>query len=63
MTRQQFGFVIGFLVAFVWAVSGFGVAAAVTLAGIAGWTTVRLIDGEISLPGLVDRTAAAARRR
>lgn len=62
MTRQQFGFVIGFLVAFVWAVAGFGAAAGALLAGLAGWIAVRVLDGDITVAGLADRGASARRR-
>lgn len=57
MSRQQFGFLAGFLVAAVWAIAGFGAAAAATLAGLVGWLAVRVLDGDITVAGLADRSA------
>ncbi|MBE1490593.1 hypothetical protein [Plantactinospora soyae] len=62
MSRQQFGFVIGFLIAAVWAIAGFGAAAGTVLAGLVGWLAVRVIDGDITVAGLADRATASRRR-
>lgn len=62
MTRQQFGFLIGFLVAAVWAFAGFGAAAGALLAGLAGWIAVRILDGDLTVAGLADRSAPTRRR-
>ncbi|MFI6760957.1 hypothetical protein ACIBF5_17660 [Micromonospora sp. NPDC050417] len=62
MSRQQFGFVIGLLIAAVWAVAGFGAAAGAVLAGLVGWLAVRVIDGDLSVAGLADRASANRRR-
>lgn len=62
MTRQQFGFLAGFLLVAVWALGGAGAAAAATLAGLVGWLLVRALDGDITVPGLADRAPADRRR-
>ncbi|MEQ4300286.1 hypothetical protein ABNF97_02635 [Plantactinospora sp. B6F1] len=62
MSRQQFGFVAGFLVAAVWAVAGFGAAAGAVLAGLVGWLAVRVIDGDVNVAGLADRAGVSRRR-
>ncbi|MFE9693810.1 hypothetical protein [Micromonospora sp. NPDC005806] len=62
MTRQQFGFLAGFLLVAVWALGGAGAAAAATLAGLVGWLLVRVLDGAVTVPGLADRVTADRRR-
>jgi hypothetical protein len=62
MSRQQFGFIAGFLVAAVWAVAGFGAAAGAVLAGLVGWLVVRVLDGDVTVAGLADRAGASRRR-
>ncbi|WP_446215430.1 hypothetical protein [Micromonospora sp. IBHARD004] len=62
MTRQQFGFLAGFLVVAVWALGGAGAAAAATLAGLVGWVLVRVLDGEVTVAGFADRAAPPRRR-
>ncbi|MEV4203055.1 hypothetical protein [Micromonospora globbae] len=60
MSRQQFGFLAGFLVVAVWAAAGLRVAALAVLAGLVGWIVVRVLDGAPATTGLGDR---AVRRR
>jgi hypothetical protein len=62
MNRSHFGFLAGFLIAAVWAIAGFGFAAAAVLAGLFGWFLVKVLDGEFTVAGLSDRTAANRRR-
>ena len=52
MTRGQAGFFIGFALAvIVWA-AGFWVAVGAGLAGLIGWATVRVIEGDVDLDEL-----------
>lgn len=52
MTRGQAGFFIGFALAvIVWA-AGFWVAIGAGLAGLIGWATVRVIEGDVDLDEL-----------
>ncbi|MCW3841576.1 hypothetical protein ONA70_15850 [Micromonospora yasonensis] len=62
MTRQQFGYLAGFLLVAVWALGGAGAAAAAVLAGLVGWLLVRAVDGDATVPGLADRVSADRRR-
>jgi len=62
MSRQQFGFVIGFLIVAVWAVADLAAAAGAVLAGLAGWLVARALDGQLDVAGLVDRVSANTRR-
>lgn len=61
MSRQQFGFLTGFLVAALWALAGFTAAAAAVLAGSLGWLVVRVLDGDVTVAGLADRVPARRR--
>ncbi|MFU8871564.1 hypothetical protein [Micromonospora sp. SL4-19] len=62
MTRQQFGFLAGFLLVAVWALGGAGAVTAAALAGLAGWLLVRVLDGDATVAGFADRVGAARRR-
>jgi hypothetical protein len=63
MNRPQFGFLVAFLIAAVWAIAGFGFAAAAVVAGLFGWFAVKVLDGEITVAGFTDRAAANSNRR
>ncbi|MFC0505838.1 hypothetical protein [Micromonospora costi] len=62
MSRQQFGFLAGFLLVAVWAAAGPGAAGLAVLAGLVGWLVVRVLDGDVAVTGLGDRSGAARRR-
>ncbi|MEU8087671.1 hypothetical protein AB0B57_29185 [Micromonospora sp. NPDC049101] len=63
MSRQQFGFLAGFLAVALWALAGVGVTAIAVLAGLLGWLVVRVLDGDFSVTGLGDRRTEPRRRR
>ncbi|MEU2610042.1 hypothetical protein ABZ570_00400 [Micromonospora sp. NPDC007271] len=62
MTRQQFGYLAGFLLVAVWALGGAGAAVAAAFAGLVGWSLVRVLDGAVTVPGFADRAPADRRR-
>ncbi|MBT8225188.1 MAG: hypothetical protein HKP61_08290 [Dactylosporangium sp.] len=63
MSRQQFGYLVGFFAVAVWAVAGFCAAAGAVLAGVVGWLVVRTLDGELDVAAIIDRVSPAGRRR
>ncbi|KAB1938982.1 hypothetical protein F8271_17645 [Micromonospora sp. ALFpr18c] len=62
MSRQQFGFLAGFLVVSVWALAGPGTAGLAVLAGLLGWLVVRVLDGDVAVTGLGDRVGPRRHR-
>jgi hypothetical protein len=61
MSRQQFGFALGFAVAVVWAVAGFLIAVGALVAGLVGYGVARVLDGDVDVRGAVDRLSANRR--
>ncbi|MFI7607825.1 hypothetical protein ACIBTV_22145 [Micromonospora sp. NPDC049366] len=62
MSRQQFGFLAGFLVVAVWVSAGITAAGLAVLAGLLGWLVARVLDGDLAATGLGDRVRPARRR-
>ncbi|MET7876519.1 hypothetical protein ABZS52_06225 [Micromonospora profundi] len=62
MSRQQFGFLAGFLGVAVWALAGVEVTVGAVLAGLLGWLVVRVLDGDLVVTGLGDRADSRRRR-
>ncbi|MFC3502230.1 hypothetical protein ACFOOK_14825 [Micromonospora krabiensis] len=62
MSRQQFGFLAGFLVVAVWVTAGIATAGLAVLAGLFGWLVARVLDGDLAVTGLGDRVRAPRRR-
>jgi len=58
MSRHQFGFLIGFAVAVLWALAGFLVTLGAVVGGLIGFAAVRLLDGELNVREAVDRLSA-----
>jgi uncharacterized membrane protein len=55
MSRRQFGFLVGFLVAWLWWAAGFWVGLGAILLGLVGYATARVLEGDLDLSELTDR--------
>lgn len=55
MSRRQFGFLAGVLIAWVWATTTFLVALGVAVAGVVGYLIVRVLEGDLNLGELSNR--------
>jgi len=61
MNRRQFGFLIGFAFAALWAIAGFLPALAAIVAGVAGYVAVRLAEGELDVRGAMQHLTPTRR--
>lgn len=61
MKRAQFGFLVGLLLAWIWAGHGFLVALAACVAGGIGYVVTRVVAGELDLGALTERVTAGRR--
>jgi|RhiMetdeSRZDD1v2_1073273.scaffolds.fasta_scaffold1041723_3 hypothetical protein len=61
MKRAQFGFVVGFACAGLWAVAGFLVMVAAVVAGLIGVAVAQVMDGRVDVNALVERFSAGRR--
>jgi uncharacterized membrane protein len=55
MSRRQFGFLVGFLVAWLLWAAGFWVGLGAILLGLVGYATARVLEGDLDLGDLTDR--------
>jgi hypothetical protein len=55
MSRRQFGFLVGFLIAWLWAGASFLVALAAVVAGLIGYVVARILEGDLPLDELAVR--------
>ena len=61
MTREQYGFAVGFAIAVVWAGAGFLVVIAAVVAGLVGFAVTRVVVGSPEAGDLLDRLAGRRR--
>lgn len=62
MSGRQFGFLVGFLIAWLWAQNGFLPALAAVVAGGIGLAVAHVAAGEGDLAEIVERVTGSARR-
>jgi uncharacterized membrane protein len=61
MSRRQFGFLVGFLIAWLLWAASFWVALGAVFSGLIGYTVARVIEGDVELGELVSRVASPRR--
>ena len=62
MSHRQYGFLVGLLVVWLWASTGFLVAVAGVAAGLVGYAVVRVLDGGVDLGELANRFTSSKQR-
>ena len=61
MSNRQFGFLVGFLVAWLLWAASLWVAVGALVAGVIGYAVVRGLEGDLDLAHLAERLGAARR--
>lgn len=61
MSRRQYGYLVGFLIAWLWVDAGFLMALSAVVAGLIGYGAGCLLEGDVDLRGVVDRFSASRR--
>ncbi len=61
MSHRQYGFLVGLLIAWLWATTGFLVAVGAVAAGLVGYAVVRVLEGDPKLGDLTDRFSSSRR--
>ena len=61
MSHRQYAFLVGLLIAWLWASAGFLVAVGGVAAGLVGYAVVRVLEGDVSLGDLTDRFGKRSR--
>ncbi|HSO54870.1 MAG TPA: hypothetical protein VL330_19520 [Actinomycetes bacterium] len=62
MTRRQFGYLAGFLFAWLGWVASFWVALGAVVIGLIGYGAARVLEGDLDLAGLSERFGPTSRR-
>jgi uncharacterized membrane protein len=61
MSRRQYGFLVGFLIAWLWMSAGFLAAVGAVVAGVIGYWVGRVVEGDVDLHEWTDRFSASHR--
>lgn len=61
MSRRQFGFIVGFLIVWFWAQSGFLTSLAAVVAGLVGYAVARAMEGELDVTEWTERFTSSRR--
>jgi hypothetical protein len=59
VSRQQFGFIVGFAIAALWWAAGFLLAVAAVVAGLLGFAVAALLDGRWNAGELLSRVSGS----
>lgn len=61
MQRSVIGLFVGLILGLAWSLQGFGEMLGVALAGAVGFVVMKVVEGEIDLGELIDRTRKPSR--
>jgi hypothetical protein len=61
MSYRQYGFLVGLLIAWLWASTGFLIAVSAVAAGFVGYIVVRALEGDVRFNNLTERFTSSKR--
>jgi uncharacterized membrane protein len=61
MSRRQYGYLVGFLIVWLWVSEGFLFALSAVVAGLIGFGVGCVMEGDVDLGALTDRFSASRR--